>query len=139
MIIVFLTLQAISLLSFQPVEAQQEIIRERKITYLSVDEFNYRFYSEVYAFIIDARSKAEYKSGRIGGALNVSNRKDLDQMADTLDHETPLYLYCTAKTRSSAAAEHLKELGFVNLYVLDSGMKGWKEADLPVEKKSKRK
>jgi len=139
MTIIFLVLHAFSLLSFRPAEAGQEAVQEIRITYLSVDDFQNRFCSEVYAFIIDARSKTEYRRVRIEGALNAGSGKVLDQMADTLDRETPLYIYCTTKTRSSSAAGHLRELGFVNLYVLESGMRGWKTAGLPVEKRGKRK
>jgi len=101
---------------------------------LSVDDFENRFNMEVYALLIDVRLKVEYRKERIKNPVNVPSRKNLDRMVDTLDHETPLYLYCTSNTRSISAGEYLKELGFANIYVLEKGIRGWKEAGKPVNK-----
>ena len=86
-------------------------------TFLEPVEFNYRYNSEVYAIIIDAGTKREYRRRRIPGAIGIPGMDELKAFADTMDTETPLYIYCDGESRSSTAAGYLEKRGFGKLYI----------------------
>lgn len=107
--------------------------------YLGPEEFMNNYRMEVFAIMLDVRLKKEYRKERISGATNVDNMKTLVAFADTLDTETPLYLYCNTYTRSNTVAEYLVKNGFSNVFILKDGLLEWKAAGLPVEKRGSRK
>jgi len=91
------------------------------------------------AKLIDVRSEAEYKSGRIGEAENlpVSN---LESKISRLDayKEKPVVVYCQSGARSSRAAGILTKHGFTQVHNLRGGIMAWQAAGLPVNKKAKK-
>ena len=85
--------------------------------------------------VIDVRTPDEYKEGHIKSAVNIDWDGDhFDAQVDKLDKATPVYVYCYAGGRSSAAAKSLRKKGFKEVYDLDGGMAAWREAGLPEEK-----
>lgn len=62
--------------------------------------------------------------------------KDLKEKANTLakTKETPLIVLCQTGARAGAAATVLKAAGYTDVFVLDGGLKAWKEAGMPVKK-----
>jgi len=112
-----------------PVSAQ-----ENNPVYMPPEEFRNSYNLEVYAILVDVRIKKEFRKERISGARNVENMKAMTAFADTLDTETPIYIYCDTYTRSITAAEYLCNRGFTNVYLLKDGLMEWKAAGLPVDK-----
>lgn len=108
-------------------------------TYLMPVEFDYRYKSEVYALIIDASTAREHRRERIEGAIGIEKMDKLRVFADTMDTETPLYIYCDGESRSRTVASYLSEQGFSNLYILRGGIREWKAAGMPVDKKRLRR
>lgn len=107
---------------------------ERDAEYLMPVEFDYRYKSEVYALIIDARIARQYRRSRIPGAVGIDRMAKLEVFADTMDMETPLYIYCDGESRSRTVAEYLGDEGFFNLYILKGGIREWKTAGLPLDR-----
>ena len=84
--------------------------------------------------IIDVREESEYAAGRIPGAKHLGKgiiERDIEHEVPALD--TELILYCGGGYRSALAADNLMKMGYTNIISMDGGMRGWKEAGLPVE------
>lgn len=99
------------------------------------EEFQILMHLHDYFLLIDVRSRMEYRISRIPGAILAESRSILHDLTDTLDRETPLLLYCTTDTRSSASAKKLAEQGFINIFVLEPGILGWKSAGKEVDRR----
>lgn len=62
--------------------------------------------------VVDVRSRQEYMSGHIPGAINLP-LEDYQQAQSLLpDKQAPIYLYCASGARSGMAAGMLKRLGY---------------------------
>jgi rhodanese-related sulfurtransferase len=84
--------------------------------------------------IIDVREEREYAAGRIPGAKHLGKgiiERDIEHEVPALD--TELILYCGGGYRSALAADNLQKMGYTNVISMDGGMRGWREAGLPVE------
>ncbi len=117
----------------------QDLLLQQEPEYLLPSEFDYRYKAEVYAIIIDARVAKEYRRERIPGALGIEGMDKLELFADSMDTETPLYIYCDGESRSRTVTQYLGEQGFTRLYILRGGIREWKAADMPLDKKRLRR
>lgn len=102
--------------------------------YLMPVEFDINYKSEVFAIMIDARIERQYRRNRIPGATGIDRMAELRVFADTMDTETPLYIYCDGESRSRTVAEYLDGEGFSRLYILRGGIREWEAAGLPIDK-----
>lgn len=64
------------------------------------------------AMIIDVRSKKEYNTGHINGAVNIPI-DILDKMYGRLPRDKEMIVYCRSGSRSMVAAHLLKEQGWI--------------------------
>ena len=112
---------------------------DEKAEYLLPVEFDYRYKTEVFAIMIDARTGRQYRRNRIAGATGIDRMAELRVFADTMDTETPLYIYCDGESRSRTVAEFLDGKGFSRLYILRGGIREWEAAGLPIDKKRLRR
>ncbi|MEO8152244.1 MAG: rhodanese-like domain-containing protein [Rhizobacter sp.] len=86
------------------------------------------------AVVIDVSEPAEYAAGHAGGAKNVPFGS-LESTSDLPKNKAlPLVLMCPSGARASRAVGILRKLGFENARALAGGLKGWRDANLPVEK-----
>ena len=78
------------------------------------------------ALILDVRTAAEYESGHIPNAVNLSNEDIQAGKVDSLKDKSQLIMvYCRSGNRSRQAAQKLAELGYTN--VVDfGGIQSWK-------------
>ena len=78
-----------------------------------------------YALILDVRTAAEYESGHIPNAVNLSNEDIQAGKVDSLKDKSQLIMvYCRSGNRSRQAAQKLAELGYTN--VVDfGGIQSW--------------
>lgn len=60
--------------------------------------------------VLDVRTKDEYESGHVVGALNIEYDK-IDEKVD-IDKEKTILVYCQSGRRSSIAYDTLKSLGY---------------------------
>ena len=77
------------------------------------------------ALILDVRTAAEYESGHIPNAINLSNEDIQAGKVHSLKDKSQLIMvYCRSGNRSRQAAQKLAELGYTN--VVDfGGIQSW--------------
>lgn len=119
--------------ALSPAQEFDDLLPGGEVEYLEAEEFRISFSSEIFAVLIDARIRREYRRERIDGAVNIPGVKQLMAFADTMDSETPVYIYCDGEARSRSVVELLTERGFSRIRVLRHGILGWKAAGLPVK------
>src|SRR5690606_30622588 len=92
------------------------------------------------AIIIDANGKDMYDDGHVPGAISFAY--DKDKLASLLpkDKNALIVAYCGGPmcTAWQFAAEEAVKLGYKNFKHYKGGIKGWKEAGLPIEKGAKK-
>ena len=80
--------------------------------------------------IVDVRTKEEYDSGHIEGALLLPVQ-ELEGRLDELPIDKPLIVYCRSGNRSRSAATTLVENGFKQVYDM-GGISDWTAKGYPV-------
>lgn len=65
--------------------------------------------------LIDVRSRAEYDSGHIKGAVNLDVQAIQAGSMPSVDKSQKVYVYCRSGSRSSQAAAILKNAGYQNI------------------------
>ncbi len=84
--------------------------------------------------LIDVSEPAEYAAGHAIGARNIpfgtlEGAKNLPT-----NKALPLILMCATGARAARAVALLKKQGYENVCTVAGGLRGWREANLPVEK-----
>lgn len=85
--------------------------------------------------LIDVREDREWLAGYIPQAVHCGKgviERDIESLIP--QKNTPVVLYCGGGYRSALAALSLKQMGYAEVYSLDSGIRGWVEQGLPLEK-----
>lgn len=73
------------------------------------------------AVVIDVRSKSEFASGHIEGAINLPLEVVAEKIATVApDQDAPVFLHCMSGTRSAMAARKLRALGYKQVFNLGS-------------------
>ena len=71
------------------------------------------------ALLVDVRTPAEFESGHLDGALNISHELTAQRIAEYGDDKSrPIVVYCRSGNRSGQALKVLVELGF-------TGVRNW--------------
>jgi rhodanese-related sulfurtransferase len=86
--------------------------------------------------VLDVRTPAEYAEGHIPGTdlnIDVRNSNFTQEALAKLPKEKPVALYCRSGNRSKTAAKILAQNGY-KIVELGSGILGWAEAGMAVEK-----
>ncbi len=84
--------------------------------------------------LIDVRNADEYAAGHAVGARNVPLDDFEVRLPATVKNKSlPLVLLCATGNRSGRAVEIARKLGYANVHVLAGGLRGWRDANLPVE------
>lgn len=77
--------------------------------------------------ILDVRTKLEYETGHIEGAINVPVESIDENFSKLFPDKTAYYLvYCRSGNRSETASKKLAMYGYQNIYDFGS-IKNWKE------------
>ncbi|MDB5826595.1 MAG: sulfurtransferase [Variovorax sp.] len=87
------------------------------------------------AVVVDVREPDEFAAGHVTNSRNVP----LDQLETKLpatvkNKSLPVLLMCATGARAGRALAIAKKLGYEQAQVIGGGLKGWKDANLPVEK-----
>lgn len=85
--------------------------------------------------LFDVREESEYAAGHLPGAKSLGKgiiERDIEMLVP--DPDTEMVLYCGGGFRSALAADNLQKMGYTNVISMDGGFRGWKEANLPIEK-----
>jgi rhodanese-related sulfurtransferase len=87
--------------------------------------------SEAPLLVIDVREVGEYKSGHVPGAINIPHKK-LQQQLDKLLDANGVVLYCINGRRTRLAEQTLIENDIPNVFHLEGGLMGWRQAGFKV-------
>jgi rhodanese-related sulfurtransferase len=92
--------------------------------------------------LLDIREPAEFAALRIPGSINVprgvleqSCEWDYDETVPELvrGHEREIVVICRSGRRSALGADVMQQMGFTNVASLKLGIRGWNDAELPLE------
>ena len=87
------------------------------------------------ALVVDLRPSGDFAKGHISGSKNVQmSQFDPENKQLSAAKALPVVLVCKTGSTATDAAKRLKKAGFQNVYVLDGGIGGWQQADLPLVK-----
>ena len=87
------------------------------------------------ALVVDLRPIADFDKGHIPGSKNVQmSQFDPENKKLAAARALPVVLVCKSGQTAGDAAKRLKKAGFEQVYVLDGGIGGWQQADLPLAK-----
>lgn len=87
------------------------------------------------AWVLDVRSDAEYRTGFIGEADNISSAEIPKKLSNIESHKNDeVLVYCQSGARSASVARMLVKNGFDKVSNLSGGIMSWKSAGLPVNK-----
>lgn len=75
--------------------------------------------------VVDVRTKEEYESGHIPGAILIPNETISENLPQELpDLKETIVVYCRSGRRSDEAAKKLADLGYENIYDM-GGINDW--------------
>ncbi len=86
--------------------------------------------------LIDVREDREFADDHVKGARHLGRgilERDIE--TEVPDKQAEIILYCGGGYRSALAADSLRQMGYVNVVSMDGGMRAWREAGYPIEKK----
>ncbi len=108
--------------------------QSQNITNLDAHRFEKQLHETNEKIILDVRTPEEYNAGHIPGAILINYyASDFSSRIMQLDKSKPVYVYCAAGSRSSAAAKKLAQSGFVSIYNLQGGFNAWKKSGKPIK------
>jgi rhodanese-related sulfurtransferase len=105
-------------------------------------DFGKRFKSGDVPLLLDVREPAEFAALHISGSINVprgileqSCEWDYDETVPQLagGREREIVVICRSGKRSVLAADVMQRMGFGNVVSLKLGIRGWNDAELPLE------
>ena len=93
---------------------------------ITMDEAAVLMQREEGYILLDERTKAEYESGYIPGAINIP-LGDIDErvVSSLPDKEQMILVYCRSGNRSRQASDKLAKLGYKNIIEI-GGINSWK-------------
>ncbi len=101
---------------------------------LSAVDFQKKFAETPNGILLDVRTPGEYEKGHIANSQNIDwNGDNFEAQAKSLNHDSPLFVYCLSGGRSANAAAKLRTMGFSKVYELAGGIMKWRAAGLPDE------
>ncbi len=93
-----------------------------------------RLGTEAAPMVFDVRSPAEYRMGRIPGALNLEDRQvpsRIQELQELTDRE--IVVYCQVGPRARWVQAYLRQNGFTHVRHLVGDFVGWRRSGHPVE------
>ena len=98
---------------------------------MTAQELHARQESKDPPLVIDVRDRAEYKTGHVPGAINIPQKK-LARQLDKLTDANGVVLYCYNGKRTRLAEQTLIENDIPNIFHLEGGLIGWRQAGFNV-------
>ncbi len=84
---------------------------------------------------LDVRTPGEVARGHLPNASVIDiNDARFEQKLAVMQKDKPVFVYCASGARSSAAAERMVRMGFVEVYNLMGGIGAWNRAGFPIER-----
>jgi len=87
------------------------------------------------AVVVDVREPDEFAAGHVTNSKNVPLNLMEEKLTSAVKNKTvPLLLICGTGARANRAVATAKKLGYEQAQAIAGGLKGWKDANLPIEK-----
>lgn len=84
--------------------------------------------------LIDVREDHEWQVSRIPGSIHLGRGIIERDIAGIIsDKNQEIILYCGGGFRSALSTYNLQQMGYQNVISMDGGIRGWKEAALPLD------
>ncbi len=99
---------------------------------MPVDELRHRIEERANLQVIDVRKPAEFKSGHVPGAVNLTLSHLADQIP-SVDASRPVAVICQSGYRSMAASSILERHGLSEIYNVVGGTAAWTAAGFAVD------
>lgn len=88
------------------------------------------------ATLLDVSEPAEFANGHPAGARNVP-LANIEKSGDLPKNKSlPVVVVCPSGSRATRAVAILRKLGYEKAHVLGGGVVAWREANLPIERKT---
>lgn len=97
---------------------------------VTVEEAKSLVESNVSLIIVDVRTREEYDSGHIEGAILIPV-SELESRINELSKEEELLIYCRTGNRSSNSVNILKANGYTKIFHMNDGIIAWIQAGYP--------
>lgn len=133
--LVVLTLGIIIAVSAVIIHYTQTQLPNTTISYgdLTVEEAKSLIESNSSIVIVDVRTREEYDSGHIEGAVLIPV-SELEDRLNELSKEDELFIYCRTGNRSTNSVNILKANGYTKIFHLKDGITAWIQAGYPTVK-----
>ena len=123
-----------------PVALSPEFLRlvndaRSRVRELTIDEFVGRLQAGERYILVDVREDSEWANGHIPSAHHIGRgilEREIERAIP--EYEAAIVLYSGGGNRSALAADNLQKMGYVNVFSLDGGWRGWNERGLPTVK-----
>jgi rhodanese-related sulfurtransferase len=123
-----------------PVALSPEFLRlvndaRSRVRELTIDDFVGRLQAGERYILVDVREDSEWANGHIPSAHHIGRgilEREIERAIP--EYEAPIVLYSGGGNRSALAADNLQKMGYVNVFSLDGGWRGWNERGLPTVK-----
>jgi rhodanese-related sulfurtransferase len=98
------------------------VFDQPNVSQLPADEYLEKLEASEDHYLIDVRTRMEFKKAHLEGAMNNSYiRPGFGRRIRDLDPSKPVFLYCETAHRSPYAARKLFKKGFDQIYDLEGG------------------
>ena len=104
-----------------------------RIRELTVDQVKQKLDHGKQFHLIDVREESEWAKDHLPHAEYLG-RGILERDVETKipDTSAEVVLYCGGGFRSALAADNLQKMGYTNVWSMDGGIRGWREAGHPL-------
>jgi len=116
-----------------PFHRQIQLQSEIRYGDITVKQARNLIETNLYLVILDVRTKLEFDSGHIEGAINIPV-EEIQQRLEELNLDDEILVYCRTGVRSSKAMQILSNNGFSRVYNMLGGIEAWKQEGYPIEK-----
>ena len=85
-------------------------------------------------YLIDVRESQELSSGHIPNAIHLSKgivERDIEKQI--VNPDALIVVYCSGGFRCALVAHSLQDMGYTNVFSLDTGLQGWIDAGYPLD------
>ena len=105
-----------------------------RIRELTIDDVKAKLDNGVAFTLVDVREDHEWAAGHLPQAIHLGKgiiERDVESRLP--DPQAEIILYCGGGYRSALAADALQTMGYTNIWSMDGGFRGWKEAGHKIE------
>jgi rhodanese-related sulfurtransferase len=107
-------------------EAKSRVRENNAVTVKAMLEEGQRFR------LVDVREESEWNAGHLPGAVHLGKgilERDVEKAIPDLDAK--IVLYCGGGYRSALAADNLQRMGYTDVWSMEGGIRGWRDAGYP--------